>query len=78
MLPFKIAKAWVSGKYQSDVPEPNVIQIYCEDMVSIHLVDLGLFQIYPLIHSKNHSAVFSRRKKLQSRTKYLRQVLVFK
>ena len=50
MLPFKIAKAWVSGKYQSDDPEPNVIQIYCEDMVGIHLVDLGLFQIYPLIH----------------------------
>lgn len=50
MLPFKIAIAWVSGKYQSDEPEPNLIQIYCEDMVGIHLVDLGLFQIYPLIH----------------------------
>ena len=78
MLPFKIAIAWVSGKYQSDDPETNLIQIYCKDVVGIHLVDLGLFQIYPLIHSKNHSAVFSRRKKLQSRTKYLRQALVFK
>ena len=69
MLPFKIAEAWVSGKYQSDVPETNVIQIYCEDMVGIHLVDLGLFHIYPLIHWKNDSALFSRRKKATIKNK---------